>query len=524
MKSIRNIDDYKTKTYTQVRTALDAEYVGVTPLQALSRFNRCKPTQSELFTDYVKRLKLLAIAATRQDDQSMLAHIAQHYPSSEIAKECMKTDMTVKNILAYAINEALNEKEHQPEVCKSDLNRIYHERASNNRRQIMNRYNPVQRGGKVQMSRPRNNSEPTQTKCSKCDRTHAQCKLFNHYARCCRNAKTANEIGPPIFKQTASNNTNRQLGAKPKPKSFIGKIESDTSDEEVFFIKQNRYRRIYSSINHVDESDFPTIDLELQSSVTTFVIDTGAGSNLISVESYNKMIDKPKLTPTSKRMYGFNSDEQIPILGTFETSITINNITKPTMFYVINNKLSSENLLGIKTLREFKIVEIMNHVATFTHCIKTKFRKLFEDRIGRMLGVKVNIATDPTHRPSQQPHYQVPYHMIPGTKAKLNELINQEIIEKVDETAKVTWISPMLPVEKNKSTKPKGKSNQQRQLTEQAHIRITSDNKKLNKAIVRRPRPMPSLQTLTYDLNGKKWFSKVDIRDAFNQLELDEQS
>ncbi len=58
LKSIRNFDDYKTKTYALVRTELEAEYVGVTPLQALSRFNRCKPTQSDLFTDYVKRLKL----------------------------------------------------------------------------------------------------------------------------------------------------------------------------------------------------------------------------------------------------------------------------------------------------------------------------------------------------------------------------------------------------------------------------------------------------------------------------------
>ncbi len=43
LKSIRAITDYKTITYAALRTALDTEYVGVTPLQALSRFNRCKP-------------------------------------------------------------------------------------------------------------------------------------------------------------------------------------------------------------------------------------------------------------------------------------------------------------------------------------------------------------------------------------------------------------------------------------------------------------------------------------------------
>jgi len=85
----------------------------------------------------------------------------------------------------------------------------------------------------------------------------------------------------------------------------------------------------------------------------------------------------------------------------------------------------------------------------------------------------------------------------------------------------------MLPVQKGAQkgkSKTKGIAGQQREMASKSSIRITSDNKKLNKAIIRRPRPMPSLQTLTYDLNGKKWFSKVDIRDAFNQLELDEAS
>ena len=35
---------------------------------------------------------------------------------------------------------------------------------------------------------------------------------------------------------------------------------------------------------------------------------------------------------------------------------------------------------------------------------------------------------------------------------------------------------------------------------------------------------MPSISTLKYDLNGCKFFSKVDIQDAFLTIELDEQS
>lgn len=211
----------------------------------------------------------------------------------------------------------------------------------------------------------------------------------------------------------------------------------------------------------------------------------------------------------------------IPVLGKFSTPVTVNNITLSTTFIVIDNKEVSENLLGYKSLIDFKIVEIMKSVSEFSHCIKTKYKNLFENRIGKLIGAKVSIKTDPTVRPTQQPHYQVPFHMIPGTKSKLQELIDQGIIEPVPLDSKITWISPMMPVEKGKAKIQKGVSAQQRQAAcQKANIRITSDNKKLNKAIIRQTRPMPSIQTLSYDLNDK-WFSKLDIRDAFNQIELD---
>ena len=82
--------------------------------------------------------------------------------------------------------------------------------------------------------------------------------------------------------------------------------------------------------------------------------------------------------------------------------------------------------------------------------------------------------------------------MIPGTKDKLQELINQNIIKAVPIDAPVTWISPMLPVEKGKDVIPKAKgvSGQQRQVSAQkANFRITSDNRRVNKAIIRQTRP-----------------------------------
>ena len=145
--------------------------------------------------------------------------------------------------------------------------------------------------------------------------------------------------------------------------------------------------------------------------------------------------------------------------------------------------------------------------------------------------VTVSICMKPDAIPSQQAPYIIPFHMIPGTELKLRELVENKIIEKVTPGSHVSWVSPMLAVQKQTNNRAyKGIAAKQRAasnnktIVPMSRIRITSDNKKLNQAIVRQPRPMPSVQSLSYDLNGKKIFSKVDIRDAFSTVELDEES
>ena len=45
-----------------------------------------------------------------------------------------------------------------------------------------------------------------------------------------------------------------------------------------------------------------------------------------------------------------------------------------------------------------------------------------------------------------------------------------------------------------------------------------------NRAIGREKHPMPTLDDLIADLNGAKVFSKLDMTQAYHQLEIDEDS
>ena len=80
-----------------------------------------------------------------------------------------------------------------------------------------------------------------------------------------------------------------------------------------------------------------------------------------------------------------------------------------------------------------------------------------------------------------------------------------DAIENVD--GPTPWISPIVVVPKKNGG-----------------VRICVDLREPNKAIRRERHPMPTFDDLVSDLNGSTVFSKLDLTNAYHQLELDEAS
>ena len=55
-------------------------------------------------------------------------------------------------------------------------------------------------------------------------------------------------------------------------------------------------------------------------------------------------------------------------------------------------------------------------------------------------------------------------------------------------------------------------------------LRLCVDIHQANIAILRERHPQPTIQDLLNDLNGARYFSKLDLTAAYHQLQLDEQS
>ena len=84
---------------------------------------------------------------------------------------------------------------------------------------------------------------------------------------------------------------------------------------------------------------------------------------------------------------------------------------------------------------------------------------------------------------------------------KLKQLEDQDIIEEV--TGPTTWVSPLVIVDK-----PNG------------DIQLCVNMCKPNEALRRTHHPYPTSEETLQDLNGSKFFSKIDLKECYHQIEL----
>ena len=103
------------------------------------------------------------------------------------------------------------------------------------------------------------------------------------------------------------------------------------------------------------------------------------------------------------------------------------------------------------------------------------------------------------------PIQHAPVAVRAGLKEELDRMTEQEIIAPV--TAPTPWVSSVVVV-----PKPNWK------------LRICLDPKELNKAIQREHYPLPTIEDVATRLHGAKIFTKLDVKNGFWHIGLDQES
>lgn len=133
------------------------------------------------------------------------------------------------------------------------------------------------------------------------------------------------------------------------------------------------------------------------------------------------------------------------------------------------------------------------------------FPDLFEEHLGTIKGHQAKIHINDDVMPKRFRPRSVPLALQDHVSAELDRLVRDGVLEPVDTTnTPILWSSPIVV-----AMKSNGK------------LRICADFKvTINKYVQIDDYPLPRFEDITAKLSGGKYFSKIDLKDAYLQLEV----
>lgn len=238
-------------------------------------------------------------------------------------------------------------------------------------------------------------------------------------------------------------------------------------------------------------------------------VDTGAEGNIIPLRIFNQMCPKPApglLEESSVILTAYNGTN-IPQVGVLSLNCSYEGEWSRERFFVADT--SGPAILGLPSCRNLKMLTLHCAIAEAQPKINTTkdlvdvYPEQF-DRIGHFPG-KYHIVLDPTVPPVIHAPRKCPIHLKDEVKKEIEKMLEDKIIRKVDEPT--DWVSSLAYSRRGNGL-----------------LRICLDPKDLNKAIKRCHHRTPTLEEITHKLFGARYYSKLDAKNGFWSVELDEES
>lgn len=246
----------------------------------------------------------------------------------------------------------------------------------------------------------------------------------------------------------------------------------------------------------------PKIILNICQTPVPFIIDTGSTLyNLMDQRTYNSLTNKPDLETTKVRLFPYGIKEPIKILGQITTRVkNVEGVYKRIEFKVTEgtngNLLGCESAVNLGYVQFVRSVEQDNKRDPLLDKLTALYPKLFSGKIGTLNTHEVKLHIDKSVRPVKHKLRPIPVYMQEAVAKELKNLREQGIIEPVN--GPTEWLSSIVPVVKKAQTKENP-----------LEVRICTDGREANKAIMRERYQFPTLDELILQLHGAKFFIKI---------------
>lgn len=238
-------------------------------------------------------------------------------------------------------------------------------------------------------------------------------------------------------------------------------------------------------------------------------VDSGADVTVLSVEQFMALEPEPKWSKPKRSLYG-PSGNKLPAVAVFKTRMQYKENSCVERTYVVEglkeNLLSRQAsvALGLLQFKGEEEVDLGINEIKKDWNPKVRFPKLFTG-IGRMkTSYKIKLREDAQPFAIASPR-RIPHPWRAKVKTRIKELEEKKVLSKV--TVPTKWCGALVVV-------PKGAND----------VRLCIHSDPLNRAIIRDRIILPSVEETLGKMAGAKVFSKLDCKDSFWQIPLDEES
>ena len=219
-----------------------------------------------------------------------------------------------------------------------------------------------------------------------------------------------------------------------------------------------------------------------------FQVDTGAEINTIN----QKFVRKSQVKGNTSTLRMWNKTTMKP-LG--EVTLPVTNPKTDNVhevrFIVVPNDF--QNLLGLKTVQEMNLININTDA----------FVGKVEKDLGDLVEAKLYVEEDA--KPAVLLSRKIPIAIQDQVKTELDKLVERGILVPVEEPTE--WVNQMAVVRKSTGS-----------------LRICLDPQPLNKVLKRERYRLTTFDDVLPNLNQPKLFTKMDVKEAFWHVRLDEES
>ena len=134
-----------------------------------------------------------------------------------------------------------------------------------------------------------------------------------------------------------------------------------------------------------------------------------------------------------------------------------------------------------------------------------KYSDVFENELGTFTSAKAKLTLNDDSQARFLKARTMPYALKPKMEEELRRLQNEGILTKVEWSE---WATPIVPVPKKDGS-----------------VRLCGDYKiTVNPELQAEQYPLPRIEDIFANLAGRQKFSKIDLRQAYHQIEMEEDS